>query len=159
VKPSELLRALARRGLRLATVESCTGGLLGAEITSVPGSSEVYLGGWVAYSNALKVSQVGVPARLVERGGPGAVSREAAEAMARGGLRRSDADLCVSITGIAGPGGGTRGKPVGTVWIAVASRKEVVSRRFRFDGGRARVRKAAANEAMAMVLGAIGAVS
>lgn len=148
---SALLYQLEGQGKRLATVESCTGGLLGQLITDVPGSSKVYVGGWVTYTNELKEKLVGVPRAMFERGGPGAVSRECAEAMAIGGLERSGADVCVAITGIAGPGGGSAEKPVGTVWIAVAGPGAVRARRFVFSGERENVRDWAARSALAMV--------
>lgn len=154
-----VLDTLRRRGERLSVVESCTGGLLGSTITEVPGSSDVFWGGWITYANQTKREQVGVPARLfVETGpaeAPGAVSREVAEAMARGGLERSGTDHCLSITGIAGPGGGTDAKPVGTVWIARAWRSaagiETEARRFAMGGDRGAVREWAARWALAML--------
>ncbi|MCC6661591.1 MAG: CinA family nicotinamide mononucleotide deamidase-related protein [Phycisphaerales bacterium] len=138
---STVLGLLRGRGQTLATVESCTGGLLGSMLTAVPGSSAAYLGGWITYSNDLKRSQVGVPPVTLAPNGPGAVSREVAEAMATGGLDRSGADHALAITGVAGPDGGTVTKPVGTVWIALQSRQGGQdSRRFRFVGGRDNVR-------------------
>jgi nicotinamide-nucleotide amidase len=157
---SVALGLLRERGLTLATVESCTGGLVGGALTAVAGSSDVYLGGWVTYANEMKMGEVGVPEAIVSPSGPGAVSREAAEAMARGGLEASGADLCVSVTGIAGPAGGTAEKPVGTVWVAVASKStggegasgtRVNVRRFLFPGSREAVRVLAMNSALAMV--------
>lgn len=125
--PSVNLDLLRTRRETLATVESCTGGLLGAMLTDIAGSSDVYRGGWITYTNELKTDLVGVPESHFEPGAPGAVSRETAEAMAVGGLDRSGADHCLSVTGIAGPGGGTEQKPVGTVWIARASRGQLAS--------------------------------
>jgi nicotinamide-nucleotide amidase len=121
-----VLEALKARGQKLTTVESCTGGLLGQLITDIPGSSAAFLGGWVTYSNQMKQQEVGVPAELFTPSSPGAVSREVAAAMARGGLERwgGGADWCLSITGIAGPEGGTPEKPVGTVWIGLAWRHD-----------------------------------
>lgn len=113
-----LVAELQRRRLTLAVVESCTGGLLGSEITAVPGSSEVFAGGWITYSNDLKTSLVGVPVQMLSR--DGAVSATAASAMAVGGLERSGASRCLAITGIAGPSGGDHARPVGTVFIALA---------------------------------------
>lgn len=149
----ELLKS--QRGT-IATVESCTGGLLGAMLSEVPGSSAAYVGGWVTYSNQLKTRQVGVPAELLEK--HGAVSEQVARAMAVGGLERSGASHCLAITGIAGPGGGTATKPVGTVYIALAisgsapgvntPRAEV--RHFLFPGDRQDVRARAARSALAM---------
>ncbi len=150
--PSVILAILKSRNQTLATVESCTGGLLGALITEVPGSSAGYRGGWVTYTNELKQQQVQVPGAIFEPGGPGAVSRECAEAMAVGGLNRSGADYCLSITGIAGPDGGSVQKPVGTVWIALASRDSGIhARQFLFQGERANVRDWSARSALAML--------
>lgn len=113
-----LIELLQQRGLTVATAESCTGGLVGKMLTDVPGSSEVYLGGWITYANAMKSQQLGVPMATIEQ--YGAVSEPVARAMAQGALERSGADLSVAVTGIAGPGGGAQDKPVGTVWFAVA---------------------------------------
>ena len=109
---------LKRRGLTLATAESCTGGLLSSRITDVPGSSEVFHEGFVTYSNSAKTQILGVPPELIER--HGAVSPEVARAMAEGAQKRAKADFALSLTGIAGPGGGTAEKPVGLVHIALA---------------------------------------
>ncbi len=150
-----LVELLKERARTIAVVESCTGGLLGSLITDVPGSSAVFLGGWLTYSNEMKQRLVGVPALTFAPGGPGAVSRECAQAMAAGGLERSGATDCLSITGIAGPlGPGERenpDKPVGTVWIALASRESVTARHFRFAGERAAGREWAARSALAML--------
>ena len=113
-----LAAALKARGWRLATAESCTGGLVAATCTSLAGSSDWFEAGWVTYSNAAKTAALGVPAALVEA--HGAVSAEVVEAMARGAIARSGAQLSVAVSGVAGPGGGTPAKPVGTVWVAVA---------------------------------------
>jgi PncC family amidohydrolase len=161
--PATLAEATGRRlegaGRRLVTCESCTGGLLGAMVTSVAGSSAWYAGGWVTYEDAAKRDRLGVPASLLAA--HGAVSAEVAMAMAIGGLVRGAADEALSITGIAGPGGATPGKPVGTVWIGHASRERgdaaaatpvrVRARRFRFRGERATVRDRSATMALAML--------
>lgn len=138
----------------LCVVESCTGGLLGAMLTEVPGISRVLAGGWVTYSNTMKYQQVGVPPEVVQEFG--AVSGECARAMAEGGLRSAGTDFCLSITGVAGPDGGTPEKPVGTVWIGVAwrdARREVHSegRHFKMSGGRAEVREWSARSALALL--------
>ena len=112
-----LAEALRSRGLRLATAESCTGGLIAAACTSLAGSSEWFERGFVTYSNEAKTELLGVPAALIEQ--HGAVSEAVARAMAEGALLRSRAQVAVSVTGIAGPGGATPGKPVGTVWLAM----------------------------------------
>lgn len=113
-----LARALRARGLRLATAESCTGGLIAAACTSIAGSSDWFERGVVTYSNDAKIELLGVPAALIAQ--HGAVSEAVARAMAEGALVRSTAQRAVAVTGIAGPGGATPGKPVGTVWLAVA---------------------------------------
>ena len=148
--PEAVLQRLIAARQTLATVESCTGGLLGQMLTSVSGASDAYAGGWVTYSNAMKQSQTGVDPEVIERFG--AVSRECAEQMAAGGLARSRADHCISITGIAGPGGGSESKPVGTVWIGLASADASPDvRRFLFKGSREQIRLWAANSAMGML--------
>ena len=120
--------------------ESCTGGLLGGAITSIPGSSLHFSGGVVAYGNSAKISLLGIPPDLIAA--RGAVSREVAVAMAEGVLSLFRADLAIAVTGVAGPGGGSRGKPVGTVWIAVVAQGGVrYAHRFRFPGGREAVRR------------------
>jgi nicotinamide-nucleotide amidase len=113
--------ALRARFWRLATAESCTGGLLAAACTSIAGSSDWFERGFVTYSNAAKHEMLGVPVALIEA--HGAVSQAVAEAMALGALARSGADLALATTGIAGPGGAVPGKPVGTVWLAWAWRQ------------------------------------
>jgi PncC family amidohydrolase len=132
--------ALSACGKTVAVAESCTGGLLGGAITSIPGSSLYFSGGVVAYGNPAKISLLGVPSDLIaERG---AVSREVALAMAEGVLSLFRADLAVAVTGVAGPGGGSRGKPVGTVWVALVAPGGVrYAHRFRFPGGREAVRR------------------
>jgi PncC family amidohydrolase len=147
------LRMLRERDETLAVVESCTGGLFGATLTEVAGSSDVFLGGWITYSNAMKQGEVSVPgATLAEHG---AVSEETARAMALGGLFQSAADHAIAITGVAGPDGGTDEKPVGTVWIAHAwstdDERGVDARLFRFPGDRERVRIRSVRAALAML--------
>jgi PncC family amidohydrolase len=132
--------ALAASGRTLAVAESCTGGLLGGAITSAPGSSLYFSGGVVAYRNSAKISLLGVPPALIAA--RGAVSREVAMAMAEGALALFGTDLAIAVTGVAGPGGGSRGKPVGTVWVAVVGPGGVrFAHRFRFPGGREAVRR------------------
>ena len=149
-----VLSELRTRARTLAVAESCTGGLLGSKFTEVPGASAVFVGGWITYSNEMKSSQVGVPPSLIAA--HGAVSHHTAEAMARGALDRAAADFALSITGVAGPDGGSPDKPVGTVWIALAARHgsdtPVVSRRFNMGGGdRQSVREWSARAAMMML--------
>ena len=134
--------ALFASGRTLAVAESCTGGLLGGAITSIPGSSLYFSGGVVAYGNSAKIRLLGVPPDLIAA--RGAVSREVALAMAEGVLSLFRADLAIAVTGVAGPGGGSRGKPVGTVWVAVVAPGGVrYAHRFRFPGGREAVRREA----------------
>jgi nicotinamide-nucleotide amidase len=121
---------LKERNATLATAESCTGGSISAKITSIPGSSQVFLGGTVAYSNRVKTAHLGVPESMIEK--YGAVSREVVEAMAEGALERFGSDYSVAVSGIAGPEGGTEEKPVGTVWIAVSGNKKTFSKKYTF---------------------------
>jgi nicotinamide-nucleotide amidase len=146
-----LLDICRRNKLRITAAESCTGGLLTATLTEIPGSSDVLDSGFVTYSNEAKTAMVGVAASTLER--HGAVSRETAEAMARGALAAAGVDLAASITGIAGPGGATAGKPVGLVHLAAAARDgRLVHRKRNFgDIGRAQVRRAAVLEALGML--------
>ncbi|HET6265510.1 MAG TPA: CinA family protein [Usitatibacter sp.] len=144
-------RECLRQGASVSVAESCTGGGLAAAITSVPGSSAYFDRGFVTYSNEAKQELLGVSPRALARFG--AVSEETARAMALGVLKQSPARLAVSVTGIAGPGGATPGKPVGLVWIAWARRRGlVVAREFHFRGGRAAVRRQAVAEAIAGLL-------
>ena len=117
---STLIRLLREKGMTLATAESCTGGLIANRLTNVPGSSEAFTHGWVTYANEAKSGQLHVPAETIAT--HGAVSAETARAMAEGALSESGSDLAVSVTGIAGPGGGSEDKPVGTAWLALAAR-------------------------------------
>jgi nicotinamide-nucleotide amidase len=144
----ELCRA---RGLHVATAESCTGGLVAAALTEIPGSSDVVDRGFVTYSDDAKRAMLGVPAATLKR--HGAVSAQTAKAMAAGALKNSRADLAVSITGIAGPGGGSKQKPVGLVYFAAASRdgRRIARKRLYGDIGRRRVRLRSVAEALALL--------
>lgn len=133
-----VLAALTASGRTIAVAESCTGGLLGGLLTSLPGSSAAVLGGVIAYSNSLKRDLLGVPAELIDR--HGAVSAEVARAMALGAAGRCGADVAVAVTGIAGPGGGSADKPVGTVWFGWAVGGKVRTELMRFPGDRATIR-------------------
>jgi nicotinamide-nucleotide amidase len=146
-----LLDLCRKKALTIAAAESCTGGLLAATLTEIPGSSDVFDRGFVTYSNQAKQEMLGVTAATLAA--HGAVSRETAEAMAAGALAVSDADLAVAITGIAGPGGATPGKPVGLVHLAAASHEgELTHQECRYgDIGRAEVRRAAVLDALAML--------
>ncbi len=148
-----LLDGMRARSLRLATAESCTGGLIAALLTEIPGSSDVFERGFVTYSNAAKIGDLGVDLEILIR--HGAVSAEVARAMAAGALRASAADIALSVTGVAGPGGGSPEKPVGLVHIGLAARgRPVASREFRFgDLGRSEVRLRTVAEAMRMLGG------
>lgn len=139
-------------GLMIAAAESCTGGLVGAAVTSVPGSSAVFDRGFVTYSNEAKTELLGVPPELIAH--CGAVSGEVAKAMAAGAYERSRADVAVSITGVAGPGGGTAEKPVGLVWfgLAVGGETARAERRVFAQGDRDFVRMRATSVALALVL-------
>ena len=143
--------ALRARGASMATAESCTGGLVAAACTSLAGSSDWFERGVVTYSNAAKTELLGVPADLIAR--HGAVSAEVARAMAAGALARSPAAFTVAITGIAGPGGGTIDKPVGTVWLATAAREgNAESTLLNAPGDRDEVRRRSAVRALELLL-------
>ena len=152
-----LLDSCRAKGLRLTMAESCTGGLVAALLTEIPGSSDVVGRGFVTYSNEAKQELLGVsPETLAAHG---AVSGETAREMARGALARAgpDADLAVAVTGVAGPGGGSAEKPVGTVWLAVASTGgETVSSKHNLGGDRAQIRRAAVECTVAMLHAAAG---
>jgi nicotinamide-nucleotide amidase len=152
IAPARALLDLCRaRTLTIAAAESCTGGLLAATLTEIPGSSDVFDRGFVTYSNAAKTAMLDVPADLIATFG--AVSRETAQAMASGALVRAGVDLAVAITGIAGPGGALPGKPVGLVHLAAASRggrRNHQARQFG-DIGRAVVRQESVRAALAML--------
>jgi nicotinamide-nucleotide amidase len=142
-------RALRSRGWTLAIAESCTGGLLGAVLTAVPGASEYLLLDAVVYANSAKTAVLGVPSEVLLA--HGAVSAECVRAMAEGARRAVQADLAIAVSGVAGPTGGSVDKPVGTVFFALASPRGTAVRRLRFLGDRERVQRQAAWEALAMV--------
>jgi nicotinamide-nucleotide amidase len=141
-----VLDAARSQGLRLAVAESCTGGLVGVRLTDIPGSSDVFVGGVIAYDNGPKVELLGVPEALLSE--HGAVSDPVCRAMAAGAARRFGVDAAISVTGVAGPGGGTPEKPVGTVWIGCSYQGTVETRRSVFPGSRAEVRARAAQAAL-----------
>ncbi|MDB4913229.1 MAG: Competence-damaged protein [Gemmatimonadetes bacterium] len=146
---SVVLELCRSAGVTVAVAESCTGGLLGARLTEIPGSSDVVNGGVIAYANAVKTSMLGVsPETLAEHG---AVSEPVARAMATGVRRAVDAGAAMAITGVAGPGGGSEVKPVGTVWIALDFRGSVEARRYNFVGDRGEIRHRAAQAALEML--------
>ncbi len=149
-----LLGACERRGWHLATAESCTGGLIIACLTEIPGSSSVVERGYVTYDNRAKAEVLGVPAALFER--VGAVSEEVARAMAEGARDRAGVDLTVAVTGIAGPGGSTPTKPVGLVHMAVARTEgPTLHARAVFPGDRAAIRLASVDAALGLALRAL----
>jgi PncC family amidohydrolase len=148
--------ALLARDARLALAESCTGGLLGSRITGIPGSSRYLLGGVVAYHNNAKIALLRVPRGMLCRFG--AVSAPVAAAMARGARRVFKAEIAVAVTGVAGPGGGSAGKPVGLVYVAVCGFGRNRCRRALFGGSRQRVREQAADLALIMLLEHLGEV-
>lgn len=141
---------LRARGLKIAFAESCTGGLLGNRVTNVPGSSEYFLGSLVAYAYEAKANLLGVSWDTLNT--HGAVSQETVLEMARGAQRGFQADIAVSISGIAGPGGGTPTKPVGTVWLALVAPEGEWTRQFHFSGSREEIKAASADAALQLVL-------
>lgn len=140
---------LVERGITLAVAESCTGGLLSARLTDLEGASRFLLAGLITYSNESKTRLLGVPEAALQA--YGAVSEPVVRAMAEGARRIASASAAVAITGIAGPGGGTADKPVGTVWVAASVGDRADARRFLFDGDRAAVREAAVGAALEML--------
>ncbi len=150
-REQQLADLLTARGLTVATAESCTGGLVSHRITSVAGSSTYFPGGVVSYSNAMKQSLLGVPTAILEQ--RGAVSRECALAMARGVRRLTGADVGVSSTGIAGPGGATARKPVGLIYVACSTPEGDVVEEHRWHGTRLENIELAADAALALVVG------
>lgn len=144
----EVLKKL--QGRTLVSAESCTGGGIGAALTAVPGSSEVYKGGIISYTNWVKANVLHVPQALLDT--VGAVSAPVAEAMAKGAREVLQADVAVSVTGLAGPGGDEYGNPVGTVFLGYSDEKETIFREFHFRGNREAVRSQALKEALKLVL-------
>lgn len=156
VDPSRLLEAARQAGFTIATAESCTGGMVAAALTDIAGSSDVFERGFVTYSNEAKADLLGVDPALTGPGGPGAVSEPVARAMAEGALRQSRADIAVSVTGVAGPGGGTAEKPVGLVHFGWSARGGATGADHRiFAGDRHRIRNAAVQHALALLVRAI----
>jgi nicotinamide-nucleotide amidase len=150
-----VLTACRGKRLTLATAESCTGGMVAAALTDIAGSSDVVERGFVTYSNAAKCALLAVPPALIDA--HGAVSAEIAAAMAAGALQHAPVDLAVSVTGIAGPGGGSAAKPVGLVWFGSARRGgDVATESHVFPGDRAAVRLAATRRALELLLAAAG---
>lgn len=151
----DVLRRCEAVGLKLATAESCTGGLVAAALTAIAGSSRVVERGFVSYSNEAKTELLGVPPALIVK--HGAVSAHVARAMADGALARSAASIAVSLTGVAGPDGGTDAKPVGLVYIGCARRgRETAVERHQFPGDRDAVRQASVVAALTLILRQLG---
>lgn len=142
----EILRA---HKLTLATAESCTGGLVADRITNIPGSSDYFMGGIIAYANTVKIQTLGVASETIER--YGAVSRETVLEMALGARSLLRVDIAVSVSGIAGPGGGQPGKPTGTTWIGLAASDGAWARTFIWDGGRVANKVASAQAVLQML--------
>jgi nicotinamide-nucleotide amidase len=146
---------LIARNQTIVTAESCTGGLIAGALTDVPGSSDAVHGGYVTYANEAKEAMIGVPAELIEA--HGAVSEQVARAMAEGALRATGAAISVAVTGIAGPGGGTEGKPVGLVYFACATAEGLKARKEQFgDRGRQEVREISVIAALDLVIEVLG---
>jgi nicotinamide-nucleotide amidase len=145
---------IARRQM-IVTAESCTGGLIAGALTDVPGSSEAVFGGFVTYANEAKAGMIGVPEALIEK--HGAVSEQVARAMAEGALKTTGADIAIAVTGVAGPGGGTEGKPVGLVYFACATAEAASTAVERFgDIGRQEVREKTILRALDLVIAMLG---
>lgn len=148
------LKEIARaRRITIGTAESCTGGLIATAITAIPGSSEYFLGSVVSYANSVKASLLGVPEEILNT--VGAVSGECACFMAQGAAKVLGSDLTVSVTGVAGPDGGSVDKPVGTVWFGVCSSSGAEAHVRYFTGGRAAVRTQTAVHALSMLISAL----
>ncbi len=144
---SSLLELCRSKGLTLVTAESCTGGLIAAALTDIAGSSDVVWGGFVTYANEAKTGTLEVSPALIQE--KGAVSREVVEAMVRGALSKSGASAAMAVSGVAGPGGGTPDKPVGTVWIAAGlQNKTPRSELFHFSGNRSEIREMTVTSAL-----------
>jgi nicotinamide-nucleotide amidase len=150
----QVLSAARAKGLKIATAESCTGGMIAAALTDIAGSSDVFDRGFITYSNAAKIAHTGVQSATLEKFG--AVSAEVAKEMALGCLAASNTDIAVSVTGIAGPGGATATKPVGLVYIGIARKgKGATVVENHFSGDRASVRQQSVDKALTLILSVI----
>lgn len=147
---SLLVEALRNGGLTVTTAESCTAGMISAAITDISGSSDIFEQGIVSYANEVKTKLLGVEAQLIDE--HGAVSEAVAIAMAQGALKSAKADIAISATGIAGPNGGSSQKPVGLVYIGIASKNGAHAERFLFKGDRAQIRAQAVEQALLLAL-------
>lgn len=154
-KANTILDACKKRNVKLATVESCTGGLLSAILTELPGSSDMFTHGFITYANEAKTEMVGVPKDMFAAGGPGAVSEEVARAMAEGALKTASADIAIAITGVAGPGGSEK-KPVGLVHFAAAMKGDTptihLKMHYPSSWDRSAIRLAAVDTALDMIV-------
>jgi nicotinamide-nucleotide amidase len=151
----ELSLLLTQKNMRLVTAESCTGGMIAAAITDRAGSSAVFERGYVTYSNEAKIEELGVKSETIET--YGAVSEQTASEMAKGALKNSHADIALSVTGIAGPNGGTEEKPVGLVYIGIAlQNREPHIVKNNFDGDRTTIRQATVEKALEMLIDTLG---
>ncbi len=151
---AKVLEWCSRRGWSLSVAESCTGGLVGGCLTAIPGSSAVFVGGVIAYSNAVKENLLGVPPEVLHS--KGAVSEETALAMARGVAKIFGSECGISVTGVAGPSGGTGEKPVGTVWFGAVSPGHELSRLGHFGGTRDHIREKSVQAALELILELLG---
>ncbi|MCL1978754.1 MAG: CinA family protein [Methanomassiliicoccaceae archaeon] len=152
----DLSRILSEKKITISVAESCTGGMLGSIITSVPGSSAYFLGGAVTYGYDSKEKLLGIKGSTLMN--HGAVSENAAVEMAAGARELFGSDIAVSITGVAGPGGGAEAKPVGLVWFGISSMNGTFSEKFNFSGNRDEIRKNAADTAMRLLIDAAGSI-
>jgi nicotinamide-nucleotide amidase len=149
-----LAQHLTKNGLKLATAESCTGGMIAAACTDLPGSSAWFDRGFITYSNAAKAELLAVEERMLRRAG--AVCEGVARAMVLGALSNSQAQVAISVTGVAGPTGGSPAKPVGTVWFGYAVPGQVMTEKRHFEGDRAQVRTATVHHALKRLLALLG---
>jgi len=147
---NEIGRLLHERGLTLAVAESCTGGLIGHRLTNIPGCSEYFIGGVIVYAYEAKVNVLGVSGDTLNTFG--AVSRETVIEMARGAKNLMDVDIAASVSGIAGPGGGTLDKPVGTTWVGLATKDDELAFEFHFQGDREQNKASSADAALQTIL-------
>ena len=152
----DLSKTLTDKKITLSVAESCTGGLLGSILTSVPGSSVYFLGGAITYSNELKEKLLGVDRLTLIR--HGAVSEICALEMASGARNAFGSDISISITGIAGPGGGTETKPVGLVWMGISAERRTFAKKYNFSGDRESIRKQAADAAVRLLINSISII-
>lgn len=154
MSPEERLKdVLEKKSLKIALAESCTGGLIANRITDVPGASDYFEAGVVSYSNKAKELLLGVPADIIVL--KGAVSAETAQMMAQGIRKVAGVDIGLSVTGIAGPGGAVPGKPIGTVFIAIATRQNVFVSKYQFHGDRRQIKEQTADEALKLLIDCI----